>query len=301
MGEGVADPSVGKWDQELFDRFRAAAKGRRTKVGKPLDPAGALRRRLKDQLLRIHSPLVITLVHQVQGNAPPDRLKGRLKGRVRTAMHLVGARNIEWDQAFNLGLFACGKALETLDLAKGSFSGYLLKKVFYELQCEVGRMNLIKVDRGAKPMGMDYLEDDEQLGRLELEEEPDPEAPQIRALEEKEEKSGPLVPAIAPPLLAAAIPLVVVPIVDEREWLQFFLEEVCRFAPASRTASSVVRGRSHALASARGEYEIPGALGSALREHGVRPITMRVPWCEEPVKGLRGMWLQSTPPLTPIA
>jgi hypothetical protein len=285
MEVGVVGP-VGTWDQGLFERFRAAPKGRRTRVGQPLDPGGALRRRLMGELIRINTPLIKELVSQVQGKAPP----ARLRGRVRPGMRLVGAKDIEWDIALNCGRMACSKALENLDLSLGSFSGYLVKKIFYELQCEVARANMIRVERGARPMGMEYLEDDEQLGRMALEEERDEDAPQVADVEAIEEKRG-FALAVEIPVYVA--PVRVAPVVDARLALAIFIEDVCRFSPSRRTASTVVVAYAHRVAIAHHETEIPGALFIALRAHGVTATTMRVSWWPTPVRGFAGVCLQS--------
>jgi hypothetical protein len=271
---------VGAWDEALFQRFRAAPKGRRTAPGKPLDPKGAARRAFLDRLIVINSPLIKTLVWQVQGHPPAGNQ------RVRTAMRLVGAGEIEFDVAMNLGRFAAAKAFETYD-PHWSFSGYLVKKIFYELQCEVARMNMIHVDRGKAPIGLTYLEDDEQLGRLDLEEEPDDEEPQLRELEELEEKSG---EQLAP---ALGVPLVLVPVVDEREALAVFIEDHCAFASSLRVALESVHARYHGIAFRRGETDHRSELATSMRLHGVTPTTVRVPWCETPVRGLMGVRLQS--------
>jgi hypothetical protein len=296
MGEvsfvGGAGP-VGTWDEDLFRRFRAAPKGRSSQPGKPPDPRSALRRFLLGELIRINTPLIKTLVAQIQGKPPPDRLRGK----VRTAMRLVGAEELEWDDALSLGRFAFTKCMDRYDPRKGKVSGYLLKKIYYELQCAVQAASMVRVERGAKAPGLCYLEDDEQLGRLALEDDEEDEAPQFERIEEIEENEGaPLAAVIAePPVTATAIALLqvlAVP-VDTRSALEVFLEEHCRFARALRTPMTAVDGRCHDVVSARGEVLARGELARALRDRGVRPITMRAPWSASPVKGLAGIGLQS--------
>ncbi len=284
---------VGTWDEDLFRRFKAAPKGRTVLPGKPPDPRGALRRFLLGELIRINTPLIKTLVAQIQGKPPPDRLRGK----VRTAMRLVGAEELEWDDALSLGRFAFTKCMDRYDPKLGKVSGYLLKKIYYELQCAVQAASMVRVERGAKAPGLHYLEDDEQLGRLALEDDEEDEAPQFERIEEIEENEGaPLAAVIAePPGTATAIALlqVLAAPVDVRTALEVFLEDHCRFTRTLRTPMTAVHGRYHDIEKSRGEVLPRGALASALRDRGVRPIAMRVPWSPGPVKGFAGIGLQS--------
>src|ERR1700678_723509 len=128
---GEATPGEwGQWDRDghnaLFDKYRAAAEGVRVlgRDGTYKWVGGAHRRRLADQLIQANRPLIKTLVAQVRGRTLPGR-------PVRTAMRLIGAELLEWDEAMNLGRYAFSKAIDTFDPAQGKISGSLLRKIFY--------------------------------------------------------------------------------------------------------------------------------------------------------------------------
>ena len=112
----------GRWDQALFDEYRAASPGPR-------------KRALASRLIIVNEPLVKTLIAQLCRRAPPSfkNRAGRLGG-------CVGFERIEDDDALQAGRIALMKALDQYDPAGGSsFSYYLALKCRYEMQVLLGR------------------------------------------------------------------------------------------------------------------------------------------------------------------
>lgn len=140
---------VGRWDQRLFERYRGARRA-------------SHRRRLLGELIRVHTPLIETLLAQLRGQPGPKSARRELRGGMRVAR----AEDLDWEEALNVARFACGKALAAFDPAKGGFAGYLKTKIYYELQCEVERAAVIRVPRDHAPASLEYLDDEEHLARL---------------------------------------------------------------------------------------------------------------------------------------
>jgi hypothetical protein len=283
---------VGQWDPELFARFRKASPiGALKKLAdaKPRRPMSALTSALLNELTRINEPLIKVLVAQLGGREP----SAHAAATMRNSMRLPGAESLEWDEALNIGRFAFCKAIDVFDPTKGKISMFLKWKLFYELQCAVAAANMIHVDRGERPPGMEYLEDDDHLGRLALE---DDSGGIVEFAVDVALDAQPL------PLVVAIAPVVVVPTIavpafhvepDLRHALDVFLDDHCRFASGRHEASSSLRGRQREVANAYGEIVIRAAFDLALRSRGATASTMRVPWSSSPVRGFLGVCLQS--------
>lgn len=212
------------------------------------------RRRLLGELLQFNEPLIKTIVWQRK-------------------QHTRGAEFVLWDDAMSAGRLAFEKAAHQYNRRKGaSFATYLRGKVIHELQC-VARTNspTVCVPRGQHaPTAVRYRTEDE-----------------LDWLFEGSGGADDIEPA------PASVELPPEPTPDTRSALEIFIDEWCRFLPAARAPMGAVLFRFECLAVSRGEYVKPGALRSALEERGVRPITVRVPWERKPVKGFRGVRLQS--------
>lgn len=126
----MTDDRRGKWDSELFARYRASA--------------GPRRRMMLGQLLYENEPLIKLLVDQLCGRGSKPR-----RG-ARTFMGgCQGFREIPWEDAMQGGRMAFVKACEQFDPSKGKISWYLKNKIRHELQMIVTReLRLVRVSRG---------------------------------------------------------------------------------------------------------------------------------------------------------
>lgn len=253
---------VGRWDGRLFERFRAARTG------------GAHHRRLLAELVRIHEPLVMTLVAQLRGQAPKEQHARRMF----SFMRVRGAERLEWPEALNVGRFGLKKALEQFDPTRSGFTQYLRRKIYYELQCEVTRSSIVLVPRERRrEPDIEYVEHDEQAGLFDARIHEDRELALVEMLDLERERP-------APP--------------DLRSALAIFLEDHCRFAPGARAAATALAGRLANVARARGEDAPRNALREEFRARGVRRTTLRVPWCPA-AEGFAGVALRPTPQSRP--
>lgn len=268
------DPRIGKFDPELYARMRAAS--------------GTLRRLLLNRLVIENEPLVKILVGQILGRA--ERKTGQTPGRPgssrrRFGGRLLGAEDLDWDDAMQAGRMGMAKALENLDLEKGKLSGYARTKIYYEMQCVLSTSTIVKVDRGRQDtVGATHFEEADAFEAVVHE----------HAVEEDGERAS------HGDVVAAAIDAAteLEPIVVS------FVRERLAFAPGFRVARSSVVGaflgyaaaqRARAQASA---YALGRAaqcvdasvsdLWPALQERGARPLRIRTPWCSS-VPGLAGL------------
>jgi hypothetical protein len=217
------------------------------------------RRRLLSELIRLNEPLIKDLVWQRKQWTP-------------------GAEHLDWEDALNAGRIAFAKAMQRFDPSKARLSTYLRLKIIHELQCAARTQSpTVVMPRGMRAPAAHRYEDDAELDRL---------TAGAASLLEDDGDDELLEEPLAPPVTAPAPR-------DVRPALEAFLEEHCRFAPAAREAMCVVHLRFERYALERGEYFPPGSLTRALSSRGVRPTTVRVPWADRPVKGLRGLGLQT--------
>jgi hypothetical protein len=246
---------VGRWDHALFARFRKSS------------PGSELRRRLLNDLIRLHEPLIAVLASQLIG---------------LTGKPLRGATRIELEDAISIGRAACIKALEQFRPIRGSFgwASYLRWKMVAELQNEVPRVSIVRVP----PRRVDeqdplvfIVADGEKLERVTRDYLP---------VEDED-----LVEVEAPPPPPAAPP----PLLDTRSTLDVFLADYCRFASHARAAAVTLRGSFESLARARGDVVLLEDLVDALRGRGVRRTTVRTTWSDG-AAGYAGVALREQAP-----
>lgn len=142
---------VGKWNGELFDRFKRAK--------------GEKRRALKNELIRTNLPLVKILVGQVAGIAD-EKTSSRRRNASRK--RVVGADECEWDDLLQMGMEAFAHALEKFDPEKGKIAGYARWWILTKVQRFVRKEHLITAPEGkhAERPAVALVDDEEELERL---------------------------------------------------------------------------------------------------------------------------------------
>lgn len=259
---------VGKWNPELFARYRAA---------KP----GPVRRALLNELLRINAPLVKTLVDQLCGRGEVKRKAVKLGG-------CQGFRDIPWDDAYQAGCIAFMKAMDRFNPAKGKLPFYLLMKIRYELQVIVSNeLRLARVPRGheADAVTVDLVGEQRELDEMGG----SVEAGRIGdEWEGVEDLGGAVVFGLgdlvgAPDNDIAPRPL---PLVR-------FFEERLVFRSSARVALVPLFAQWEQFSIEVGEMGTASQLREALREKGVRRTSVRVCWAPQTVEGFAGVTLRA--------
>ena len=265
--------TVGKWDPELFARYRAAT--------------GARRRLLADQLIRENEPLIIVLVDQLCGRGTSARKK-KLGG-------CGGFFAIEFDDAMQAGRLAMAKALDQFDPSKGRIAYYLLQKIRYELQrVETFDLHLARVPRGregervgvdlvGESLAMEHLASGDLGGVVDTDlVTPEEVAGWEQSGEWPESLEEHVRSKVPPPPKVLRGPR------RPRLSLPQFVSARLRFS----------RGLRIPRVTLYATFEIetrrsPDGLAQALEEHHVAATKMRVPWAEKPVPAFVGVALTS--------
>lgn len=129
-----APADVGRWNEELFQRFRKAR-------------SQTERRELLDALLRTNAPLVKILVGQLAGIADE---KTSSRKRKPTRMKVVGADEMPWDDLMQAGYQGMAHALGKFNPEKGKISGYARWWILTNLQRLMKKEQWVRAPKGEK-------------------------------------------------------------------------------------------------------------------------------------------------------
>ena len=265
--------TVGKWDPELFARYRAAT--------------GAKRRLLGSQLIKENEPLLIVLVDQLRGVGTGARKK-KLGG-------CGGFFAIEFDDAMQAARIAMAKALDQFDPSKGKIAFYVLNKIRYEMQrIETFDLHLARVPRGreseragvdlvGESLAMEMLATGDLGGVVDTDTVTPEDVARWEETGEWPESLDDHVRATTPPP-----PRVVRGPRRPRLSLPQFVAARLRFSRGLRVPK-VTLYATFEIETRRS----PDGLARALEEHHVAATKMRVPWAEKPVPAFGGVALTS--------
>jgi sigma-70-like protein len=144
---------VGKWDQELFDQFKAA-------------PAGPRKRFLLDKLLKQNLPLVKILVSQLAGVT--DEKTPVVRRRTAARSKVPYADECQWEDLLQAGLCGMATALERFDPSKGKIAGYARWQILYQMQKLTKTHHFVHTpdDKWDQRPGVSFFDDEAVIDRM---------------------------------------------------------------------------------------------------------------------------------------
>lgn len=248
---------AGKWDAELYERYRAAEARARPFTRVQIEESCAL----LTELARVNDPLVIHLVNKHCLRKEGDR------GRSIPGWKVEGSDRLPWPDAVTAGRIALVRCLSVapyFDPRLGGLAGFLWRRVIDELQRAVQETGVVMRGRKRHVAHVEYLEDER-------------------------DRAGELatcdVPDCAPRGVLLALEL--------RRALAVFIEDHCVFAARGRAPACEMRARYLSIVRARGETPVRGSMTRALAHRGAVRTTLRVPWSTVPVEAFAGVSLQN--------
>jgi hypothetical protein len=144
---------VGKWDQSLFDQFKAA-------------PAGPRKRFLLDKLLKQNLPLVKILVSQLAGVT--DEKTPVVRRRTAARSKVPYADECQWEDLLQAGLCGMATALERFDPSKGKIAGYARWQIYYQMQKLTKTHHFVHTpdDKWDQRPGVAFFDDEAAIDRM---------------------------------------------------------------------------------------------------------------------------------------
>lgn len=144
---------VGKWDQALFDQFKAA-------------PAGPRKRFLLDKLLKQNLPLVKILVSQLAGVT--DEKTPVVRRRTAARSKVPYADECQWEDLLQAGLCGMATALERFDPSKGKIAGYARWQILYQMQKLTKTHHFVHTpdDKWDQRPGVSFFDDEAVIDRM---------------------------------------------------------------------------------------------------------------------------------------
>jgi hypothetical protein len=265
-------PTIGKWDAELFARYRAA-------------PEGPLKRRLLGEIVMVNRPLCKVLVSQLLG------ISERRKGLRHSMGRLPGAERLEWEEAENAGMMGFAEAVKRFDPTKGKISFFALHRIRHELQCAISKETAVYTPRGreAEVNGIAYFDESSDLDELVHKHRADgmDGSTDDREDGDRSEEEGAVEWQQIRPVGAANDWQNPVPLASP---LEAFIETRLEFLRRGREARSTLFGAfAHFIHGLSRRPAVESALLESLTLRGVRKMTVRVPWADGPVAGFGGV------------